>query len=62
MVNLSLGEDYVSLIERLSDMVQERFDRSHSSQTEHVQQFARHFYAAAPVQELQRKRVEREGF
>ncbi|MCK5792382.1 MAG: NAD-glutamate dehydrogenase, partial [Ketobacter sp.] len=58
MVNLSLGEDYVSLIERLSDMVQERFDRSHSSQTEHVQQFARHFYAAAPVQELQRKRVD----
>lgn len=58
MVNLSLGEDYVSLIERLSDMVRDRFDRSHSSQTDQVLEFARHFYAAAPIQELQRKRID----
>ncbi|RLT93507.1 NAD-glutamate dehydrogenase [Ketobacter sp.] len=58
MVNLSLGEDYLSLIERLSDMVQERFDRSHSSQTHQVLEFARHFYSAAPIQELQRKRID----
>ncbi|MCP5019564.1 MAG: NAD-glutamate dehydrogenase [Ketobacter sp.] len=58
MVNLSLGEDYVALIERLSDMVKERFDRNHSSQTNHVLEFARHYYAAAPIQELQRKRVD----
>ena len=36
MVNLSLGEDYSSLIDRLSDMVRERFDRSQSSQTQQV--------------------------
>ncbi len=58
MVNLSLGEDYISLIERLSDMVRERFDRSHSTQTKQVLEFARHYYAAAPFQELQRKRIE----
>ena len=58
MVNLSLGEDYSSLIDRLSDMVRERFDRSQSSQTQQVLEFASHYYAAAPIQELQRKRIE----
>ncbi|MGB3619891.1 MAG: NAD-glutamate dehydrogenase, partial [Ketobacter sp.] len=58
MVNLSLGEGYASLVERLSEMVRERFDSSHSPHTEMVSEFARHFYSAAPVQELQRKRVE----
>ena len=58
MVNLSLGADYLSLIERLSDLVRERFDRSQPSQTEQLLKFTQHYYAAAPIQELQRKRVE----
>ena len=58
MVNLSLGEDYSFLIERLEDMVRDRFGRNQSSQTDQVLEFARHFYAAAPIQELQHKRME----
>ncbi|NPU90770.1 MAG: NAD-glutamate dehydrogenase [Gammaproteobacteria bacterium] len=58
MVNLSLGEDYTLLIERLTALVQERFERTHSDQTPGVVEFCRHYYAAAPFHELQRKRIE----
>jgi len=58
MVNLSLGDDYVSLIDRLSDLIRERFDRSDAARTDNLLDFSRHFYAAAPIQELQRKRID----
>ncbi len=58
MVNLSLGEDYTQLIERLTALVRERFDKSHSHQTQAVLDFSSNFYSAAPFHELQRKRTE----
>lgn len=58
MVNLSLGEGYTTLIERLVELIQERFGRNNTPGMEQVIGFARHFYSAAPVHELQRKRVD----
>ncbi len=58
MVNLSLGKDYALLIDRLTNMVAERFERNQPEHTQELLDFVRHFYAAAPVHELQRKRTE----
>ncbi|MBV1921668.1 MAG: NAD-glutamate dehydrogenase, partial [Pseudomonadales bacterium] len=58
MVNLSLGEDYEVILEKLADKVRERFDRADKSQAESVIDFSRYFYAAAPLDELATKRIE----
>lgn len=58
MVNLSLGEDYTQLIERLTAMVRERFEKGHPHQSAALVDFCNHYYSAAPFQELQRKRSE----
>src|SRR5690606_37264339 len=58
MVNLSLGEDYTQLIERLTAMVRERFEKGHAQQSAALVEFCNHYYSAAPFQELQRKRLE----
>ncbi|PCJ31541.1 MAG: hypothetical protein COA99_17105 [Moraxellaceae bacterium] len=58
MVNLSLGEDYEVILGKLAEKVRERFDRADKSQIDSVIQFARHFYAAAPLEELATKRVD----
>lgn len=58
MVNLSFGEDYTQLIERLTALVRDRFDKSQSQQTQAVLDFCSHYYSAAPFHELERKRIE----
>lgn len=58
MIHLSHGEDYAQLIERLTALVRDRFDKSQSRQTASVLDFSRQYYSAAPFHELQRKRVE----
>ena len=58
MVNLSFGDEYTQLIERLNTLVRDRFDKSHSDKTQAVLDFCGHYYSAAPFHELERKRIE----
>ncbi|MCG8668947.1 MAG: NAD-glutamate dehydrogenase [Pseudomonadales bacterium] len=58
MVNLSLGGDYEITLERLEEKINERFDRANSAVRQQIADFARFFYATAPLEELSRKRID----
>ena len=58
MVNLSLGKEYVALIERLTTMIADRFVQKDAGQLADLEGFVRHFYATAPLHELQRKHLD----
>ena len=58
MVNLSLGDDYEITIDRLAEKINERFDRADPSVKQQIIEFARFFYATAPLEELSRKRID----
>lgn len=58
MVNLSFGEDYEVILEKLAEKVRERFDRADVSQVDSVIAFSRYFYATCPLEELRSRRIE----
>ncbi|MCG8312473.1 MAG: NAD-glutamate dehydrogenase, partial [Pseudomonadales bacterium] len=58
MVNLSMGEDYEITLERLAEKINERFDRADPHVKDKIVEFARFFYATAPLEELSRKRID----
>ena len=56
MVNLSFGEDYEIVLERLAEKIHERFDKKDNHVVDSIVRFARFFYATAPLEELSHKR------
>jgi len=58
MVNLSLGDEYSVIIDRLSETIKEHFARADTSQVDSIIAFARYFYSTAPLEELSSRRNE----